>query len=259
MSDRDTGDHGPVDFVVGDDSAPREFPPEQPRDAVPATQASTEGLAEPAPRRRSRLGVLAAVVALALVVVGVIVHGRTGPRPTAGPSSTRTSVRPSPASTTPSPPAPVPGQNQVFDALPVLTKPPVCPEADDGQSACYAQQQVPAAFRRAVHAFFPQVRQASAATQLLRPGLPLSPGGLWSRTYTARGHGLTVQVLVRRGATGQPVTLAELDNGANVTVYAEHAAGRYVVQVQVAGVSGTDIAQGAVTGLAGDARLVSLR
>ncbi len=145
---------------------------------------------------------------------------------------------------------------QVFDVLPQLTRPPICPEADDGQAACYAQPQVPAAFRRSVHASFPNVRQTSAETQLMRPGLPLTTAGLWSRSYAATGRGLTLRIYVCRGNDTQPIGLASMDDGAHVTVVSEQIVGRYTVEVQVTAVSGADIDQQAVTTLASDRRLI---
>lgn len=247
MTEEHPGD-GPVDFVVGDDS-PSSSTLTAAADGPPGSDA--EGLREP-PQRPHRLGIAAAVLVLALVVVGVVLHGRAHPRQTAD----RPSAPPSSASTSPARPAPVPGGRQVFDVLPDVTRPPICPEADDGQPACYGQPQVPAAFRRSVHANFPHVRQTSADTQLMRPGLPLTTAGLWSRSYTATGRGLTVQIYVRRGAEKQPLGLASLDNGAHMTVVSEQSVGHYTVEVQVTGVSGADIDQRAVNTLASDRRLI---
>ena len=246
----------PVDFVVGEDDPPATSM------AAPASRAAEAPGVEfvdeidgdaPAPvARRTRVTIVAALAVLALVLIGVAVHGR-GHTPVAARSSSPT---PSP-SLVPVTPSFVPGS--AIAVSPVLTVPPACPEADDGQSACERQASVPKAFTKAVRAKFAGLRQRSASTEQLRPGVALSPHGLWSRTYLATGKGMTLRIYIRRGTSGNdPIDGVSGDDGAHSTSFGQHAIGPYIVQAQVVTVSGSEVDPNRVISLASDSRLVAV-
>lgn len=252
----DEPDSTPVDFVVGEDEAPaaavRGVAPRAA--AAPGVEFVDEIESDvPAPvARRTRVGIVAGLVVLALVLIGVAAHGR---------DHTPVAARSSPPSPSPSfvpvTPSFVPGS--AIAVSPVLTVPPACPEADDGQSACERQTSVPKAFLKAVRAKFAGLRQRSASTERLRPGVALSPGGLWSRTYLATGHGMTLRIYIRRGGTNNdPIEGTSGDDGAHSTAFGQRTIGPYTVQAQVVTSSGSEVDPNRLISLASDARLVAV-